>query len=314
MEDYKMSFNFDGVDMGEKTRDSKETLAETILKKIQNPMQKTVNKKVLISGENGTAKSSLSLELFAAILKDDECIIYVDIDNSGLEIISKFHETKMLNRNIVPLIPYSTKTVNGASVLDPQETIYQISNVAETVRRIIDNTDEYPNFTLDKKIIGVIVDGMSFALSYCEGSMRNDRGLDASSGVSQQYWKDRADKFREITSAYMALPLPVIFISHEDFIPEAVEQGKSFSSVKKSFINEISTRIILDKQQSLKNDQVINYIASVKKNRSDLNYENRDFIFMTRKIEEEDEDDIQVYIEELLKVMFPNKVRSNKEK
>lgn len=308
-------FNLNGVSIAEKTRNSTESLADKILKRMQNPIQKTVNKKVLISGENGTAKSSLSLELFASILNDDECIIYVDIDNSGLEIITKFYEDKLLNHNIIPLIPYTTKKVEDVNVLDPQGTVYEISNIAETIRRIIDdNTEEYKDFKLDKKIIGVVVDGMSFALSYCEGSMRDEKGLDASSGVSQQFWKDRADKFREITSAYMALPLPVIFISHEDFIPEAVEQGKTFPSVKKQFINEISTRIILDKQESLKNNQVINYIASIKKNRSDLNYENRDFIFMTRKIEKEDQDDIQVHTEELLKIMFPNKVRSNKEK
>ena len=307
-------FNLKSEDIAKKTRNPKDSLEDSILKKINNPIQKTVNKKVLISGENGTAKSSLSLELCTSVLNDDECIFYVDIDRSGLEIIGKFHEDELNNRNIIPLIPYQTKTEKGAQVIDPQQTIYEISNIADVVRKITDPTITDKKYDFDKKIAAVIVDGMSFALSYCEDFMREEAGISVDAGVKNNLWKIRADKFREITSAYMALPLPVIFISHEDFIPEDVPADKSFSLVKKSFINEISTRITLTKEQSEQNDAVINYIATVRKNRSDLNFEDVEFAFMKRKMNKDSPDDIQVDIEKLLEVIFPNRQRSKKEK
>ena len=70
----------------------------------------------------------------------------------------------------------------------------------------------------------------------------------------------------------------------------------------------------LDKQQSDKNDSVVNYIATVRKNRSDLNYEGVDCVFMKRKINEDKPDDIVVDIDELLEVVFPNRQRSKKGK
>ena len=67
------------------------SLKEEIKEKIFQMQQIPINKKVLMSGENGTAKSSLALGIMTYNLKPDEVIIYIDVDNSGLEIVQNFY-------------------------------------------------------------------------------------------------------------------------------------------------------------------------------------------------------------------------------
>lgn len=295
-------------EQAEKTRGSTKSLKDTLKELMQNPKKEKVNKKVLVSGKNSTGKSSLCLELFTSIMKDDECIIYVDIDNSGLEIVQEFHPTLYQNCNINVMRQYQTKLKNGVMVLDAKETIYSISNTAEAVREILNDGDTI----CGKKVIGVIVDGISFALDYCEDFMREDQNIGVSEGVSTNIWKIRADKFRDITSAYMNLPLPVIFISHQGFIPELLKEGDNWPGVKDRFLNEVSVRMTLDQVVSEKNNQVVNYVATVRKNRQNLNYEKKEYTFMTRKINKDKEDDIVMDVSELAKMIFPDRIQEKK--
>lgn len=306
-----MSFNVNGIDMGEKTRNPKESLMDQIFNKMMDPVPTIVAKKILISGQNSTGKTSLSLDLFSKVLKEDECIMYVGVDHSGAVIIDKFHQNESFNRNIISLDPYQSKKKDNVTTIDSEKTLQEIGGIAEIIREILAGQKEF-----DKKIIGVIVDGVSKVMQYCEGSMRSEKGLDASSGVSQQYWKDRAAKFRDFEEAYFSLPLPIIFISHEDYIIDFLteeELGK-FPKIKKDFLNDVDTRIVLATEPSEKNNKVTNYTAEIMKNRSDLNYQNRKFVFMRRHQKDDENDEIVLESDELVKMLFPNRVRSNEEK
>lgn len=280
-------------DVGDATRKTK-SLKEEIKEKIFQMQQIPINKKVLLSGENGTAKSSLALGIMTHDLKDDEVIVYVDVDNSGLEIAQDFYSSAYDSNQILIYRPNQNITrEDGIEIKDEEKTIYAISNTAMVVQEVLDE---------GIKVKGVIVDGVSFVLEYCEAFMRLEEDISVADGVPMQKWKIRNKAFRDFSSPYMSLPVPVIFISHKDFIPELQETNTDdfgFSSVKQRFIDECSMRLILTK---VENDDVVDYVATIKKNRSDLTTEDNQYIFLTRN---KKTNDIESDFEDISHVIFP---------
>ena len=249
-----------------KTRDPKESLEDEIYSMIFESNKQVENdkiaQKIVLSAENGLGKTSLALALFTEDLADDEKIVYVGIDNSGNEIINKFFSEELHSRQILPFNPDATKiNERGASVKDEERVLEKVTTTSASIKRAIDN---------GIKVKGVIIDGISFLLEYAEAKMRMEKNLSADSGTQLNAWKIRAKFFREFTSAYMALDVPVIFISHEDFMPERTEPGKELSSVKKRLLDECGVRIVLTKQDLPDNSHVSNYNAEIKKNRADI--------------------------------------------
>ena len=295
-----MGFMTPKGDAGEKTRKPKVSLKDEVKNAIFNMEKEKINKKVLISAPNGTAKSSLSLGLLTKDLKDDEIIVYIDVDNSGLEIVQKFYADYYDNQQILVYRPNKTRIrKDGATVKDEEQTIYTISNAAVAIQEAIDE---------GVKVKGVIVDGVSFVLEYCEAFMRLEEKIGVAEGVNMQLWKIRNKAFRDFSSPYMLLPVPVIFVSHEDFIPELEDKdsGHKFSSVKQRFIDECSMRITLEKYEEA---PVIDYIAEIKKNRSDLTTEGNTYIFLTRNTKT---GDIVSDIDGLTKTLFPDLKKGEK--
>ena len=79
-----------------------------------------------------------------------------------------------------------------------------------------------------------------------------------------------------------------------------------FSSVKQRFIDECSMRFILTKKD---NEDLTDYVATIKKNRSDLTTENMEFIFLTRN---KKTDDIEPDLKDISNIIFPQKTNGNK--
>lgn len=252
--------------------------------------QDTIHKKILMSGDNGTGKTSLALFLMTYNLKDDECIIHIDVDRSGAEIIKDFFEEEELNHQIRPFKPIATIERDGATVLDEEGMVNLVTSASAAVQQAIDN---------GIKVKGVIIDGVSFLLEYAEAKMRLDKGLDADSGAQLNAWKIRSQFFREFTSAYMGLDVPVMFISHEDFIPEGKEK---FAEVKKRLISECSMRIVVEKEDSIENPHITYYNMIVKKNRSDIFAVGKNITFMTVNNETQK---IENNYEEAYNLIFP---------
>ena len=268
-----MAFNVGNKDVGESTRKVKIPLKDEIFAEIFNDEEETVkkqiNKKILISGENGSAKSSLALALLTQDLKDDEVIIYVDIDNSGLEIIQEFYFDFYEKRQIRVYRPDKVHQVDGVTVKDEEKIVGAVGSAAEAVKDAIE---------AGFNIKAIIVDGISFLLEFCESIMRINKNKAADEGIPMGAWKIRNKAFRDFSSPYMSLPVPVIFVSHEDFIQEV--QEKPLSSVKQRFIDECSMRITLEKKDS-DNPDVTDYFGTIRKNRSDVIKENQSFKFMS---------------------------------
>lgn len=261
----------------EQTRDAQVSLADEIYETIFTAKKQVeddkVAQKIVLSGENGLGKTSLALTMFTSDLKDDECVIYIGIDNSGNEIINKFFKKELHAGQVISFNPDAT-TVNdrGASVKDEERVLENVTSTAAAVKKALEN---------GIKVKGVIVDGVSFLLEFAESKMRMEKNIAPDGGTPTHVWKIRAKYFRAFTSAYMSLDIPVIFVTHQDFLPELVEPGKSFPAVKERLIDECGVRIVLSKKQSADNNNVEDYIAEVKKNRSDIFSVNKPVTFMS---------------------------------
>lgn len=291
----------------ESTRSMKTSLKEQIKNIIiqGNNDISSINKKIILTGENGTSKSSLSLALLThdiqlpekvpllnekgkevkdddgntimvwpeEDLKDHDFIFYIDIDNSGHEIAEIFFKDYIDTRRVILWNPVqTTSTEEGATIVDRGETVSAIATAAATLQDMI--AEGY-------KVKAVIIDGISFVLQYCEAFMRDEKGLGADEGAKHQVWKIRNDKFREFKDPFMALPLTVIFIGHEDFIPEYTPADQNFALVKQKLIDECSMRIILTKVQDPNNTHIQHYLATIKKDRSNVLVVDKDYIFMS---------------------------------
>lgn len=286
------------TEKAEKTRNPQESLEDEIYAQIfQNNKQVEQDKiaqKIVLSGKNGLGKTSLALSLLTDNLDDDEKIVYVGIDNSGNEIINKFFKKELHAGQLLPFNPDARKfNDRGVSVRDEERVLEKVTTTSSVIKKAIDN---------GIKVRGVIVDGISFLLEYAEAKMRMERNLDADSGTQLNLWKIRAKFFREFTSAYMALEIPVIFVSHEDFAEEFVEPGKDLSSVKKRLIDECGVRILLDRKNNTDNSHVTDYIAEIKKNRADIFTVGKTVIFMAANNEK---DIVETNYKDLKDLIFP---------
>ena len=286
------------TEKAEKTRNPQESLEDEIYSQIfesnKQLEQDKIAQKIVLSGKNGLGKTSLALALLSDGLEDDEKIVYVGIDNSGNEIINKFFKKELHSGQLLPFNPDARKfNDRGVSVRDEERVLEKVTTTSSVIKKAIDN---------GIKVRGVIVDGISFLLEYAEAKMRMERNLDADSGTQLNLWKIRAKFFREFTSAYMALDIPVIFVSHEDFAEEYVEPGKELSSVKKRLIDECGVRILLNKKGNPDNSHVTDYTAEVKKNRSDIFTVGKTVIFMSANNEK---DVAETNYTELKDLIFP---------
>ena len=285
--------------VSENTRNPKVPLKDEIFEILFNEKEETqkkqINKKILISGMNGTAKSSLSLALAISNLKEDEVIIYVDIDNSGFEIVQEFYLDYYKKRQVRIYNPDRTHEVNGVTVKDEEAIVGASGSAAQSIKDAIN---------AGFKVKAVIVDGISFLLEYCESIMRIDKNKAADEGIPMGAWKIRNKAFRDFSSPYMALPVPVIFISHEDFIREMQPEGQKFASVKQRFIDECSVRLVLEKRNG-SNPDVTEYLATIRKNRADVTKENQEYIFMKINCKTEK---VDFDIKDLVNVIFPTDI------
>ena len=282
----------------EETRNPKESLEDEIFNIIFDSKKQvktdSIAPKIVLSGENGLGKTSLALSLLTEDMADDEVIVYVGVDNSGDEIIRKFFKDKLISRQILEYNPDATKiNETGASVKDEERVLDNVTSTAAAIKKAIDS---------DIKVKGVIVDGISFILQFCESKMRLERNIAPDGGTPTHIWKIRAKAFRDFTSAYMALNIPVVFISHKDFIPELIKADENFASIKERLLDECGVRVVLSKKQSPDNVHVEYYTAEIKKNRSDIFTVGKTVTFMSANNED---NVVETNYKELKDLIFP---------
>lgn|SRR5574344_1037604 len=232
-------------------------------------------KNVLCLGADSTGKTGSVISMLLNNINDDECIVVIDIDNSSLEIITEFNSEAFRNNQIKRYNPYATMVNdNGISVIDHQGMVDNLRSAAQAIGEIAE----------EQKIKAVIIDGVSFLLESCENLMREEKNLDADSGANTNFWKIRAKNFRECTEVFLQLPIDCYFIGHDDFIrqPDDIK----FAAVKQRLHSSCSHRIIYKKEEDVKNPHVINFIAMIDKDRSNILNVKKEVIFASANNED----------------------------
>ena len=242
------------------------------------------SKKILISGYNNTGKSTLALRMLCTDLKDDEVIVYIDADNSGAEVISTVFKKEKDNGQILYWTPHATKRVvrgdREVTIRDEEQIVEKTMTASASIQDAIDG---------GWNIKGVIIDGLSFLLEYSEAKMRLDKNLSPEQGVPMSSWKIRNKFFREFYSPFMVMKLPVIFISHDDFIRKPTDE-RDLSSVKSTFIDECSVRIETYTETNPNNSDVEDYYALIQKDRSNIRNVKSKYVFLSVNRAKYDED------------------------
>ena len=167
-------------DVPGKTRQPKTALAEENYKLMfegeawKNIRQ--VNEKILIAGENSTGKTSLALSLALHDIKDDEIVMYVEIDNSGAQLIKTYYRGYVENGQLRPMNAIVTDAnEDGKTVILEEETVNNAGSFATTAQMAINN---------GFKVKAVIIDGLSFILDYCEAVMRISKNKAVDEGIT----------------------------------------------------------------------------------------------------------------------------------
>ena len=285
---------------------NKELMLNEFKKQRETPNKKKnfhIQKKMILSGKNGVGKSSLALGMLVSDLKEDERICIIDVDGSATEIAETLYTDEFYNDQIIIYKPEAKKiTKEGAEVIDEEKTVLGITTIASEIKNAIDE---------GIKIKGVIVDGVSNILRYCEDKMRLDKNMKADSGApSLNVWKIRNQFFRQFSSAYMILPTFVIFITHEDFAEEFIPKDKlPLSGVKRNLIDDCSLRVVLQKEVDASNESVVNYTATIRKNRSNIFTVGQSVNFMVVNYKESL---VENNYEELAKLILKNPLTKEK--
>lgn len=253
------------------------------------------SKKILISGYNNTGKSTLALRLLCTDLKDDEVIIYIDADNSGAEVISTVFKKEKDNGQILYWSPHATKKVirgdREVTIRDEEQIVERVMTAGASIQDAME---------AGWNIKGIIVDGVSFLLEYSEAKMRLEKNLSPDQGVSMSAWKIRNKFFRDFYSPYMVMLLPVIFISHDNFIRKPTDE-RDLSSVKSTFIDECSVRIETYTEANANNSDVEDYYAVIQKDRSNIRNVKSKYVFLSvnrAKYDENKKDNYESCIDE----------------
>lgn len=296
--------NTDLKTVPDKTRQPKQDLADENYKLMFGGTSwksiRQVNEKILIAGENSTGKTSLALNLALHDIKDDEIVMYVEIDNSGAQLIKTYYLDYVENEQLRPMNAVATKVdESGKTILLEEKTVNNAASFATVAQMALDN---------GFKIKTIIIDGLSFLLKYCEAVMRIDKRKAVDDGIPMGAWKVRNDKFTKFYSPFMLLPTSVIFLAHEDFVREMAEDGK-FANVKQLFIDECSIRIITERRANA-NPDVEDYVAIIKKHRADVTKTNKEYKFFSVNNKSSKTD---TNIDELANVIFltPNGVNDD---
>ena len=178
----------------------------------------------LIYGKDGRGKSGIALDyLTDEDIKNGRKIVIIDIDGGMTPLIKNYHgervrkAKKKLHEVFIIKNPLKSTVKDGKYSVDYRATFQNILKMISVTRA---KAKEW-------KIKAIIVDGVSTLLKYAEKQMRLEKNLQADGGVSMRYWLIRNALFEETIQQVMSLPINKIFIAHDDFILDGVDNASS---------------------------------------------------------------------------------------
>ena len=219
----------------------------------------------MIIGQNGTGKSGITQDYVCNLPKK---VIIIDLDGHNVRLLKTYHIEEYKSKKVVVLQPFSMKE-NAETQDVSSDYVATFSKIKAIIKYVSDHHEEYS---------AIVLDGMSELLKYAENQMRMDKHLTPDGGVEQRYWKNRADKFRDVLDGMRNIPkIDKIYVAQEDFIIK-----EKTAMIKVGTHQLMAQRILCRKIETVlpnNGGNIIEFVAKIDKSKFNLSLEGKEIKF-----------------------------------
>lgn len=235
----------------------------------------------LFVGHAGTGKSAVA-NSFVSTLKDNEVILYLDIDKGNMENVLTYHladytSGKINLQNIDVWTRGSGRRKNQLDYDTMMDDLRDWALVVDDCKGIM--TDGKRELTI--KLI--VFDGISKIKQYAEWQMKNEQNVGVAGTVETRYWRVRNEDFLTMLEIFKLTPVDTIFIGNADFNQDVTNDEK-YKAMYRNTDDLVSQKIEFAKEKVGKTTK---FTATVKKCRQNLSLESQDRVWATVSDKEE---------------------------
>lgn len=212
---------------------------------------KNTQHRILVYGQDNSGKTSVGIELVKSMLGDkDDMLIIIDLDDyGGVEnTMAMFHPELAKNKNVLVMNPI-VFTQDG---IDRGKTRDEIKKACYLIDKLVR--------VHKKPVKAVLFDGISNLLKMAEQDMRDERNISPDGGVNQRYWQLRNEYFNEVVLSLHHLPMHVVYVAHEDFVPARGVGEEGLASVKASMNRRCDKKLLCYEESERGKDGKINVV------------------------------------------------------
>ena len=211
----------------------------------------------LVLGDDGTAKTGIVLDYCSKL---DKPTVVIDLDGGCMPLIYKHYKDS--KKFVIPQNLIDTVVTDEGIDIDYIRTLSKINGI---IKYTIEHQDEYG---------GIVLDGLSTLLKFCEFQSRIDKNIAVDGGMQLRYWILRSKLFTETVEIMKtAASLHRFFIGHIDLV--AV---KDSAAVKQKLNALVHQRIICRKEEKLGKTS---FISKIDKSKYNLLMEGKDVTIAT---------------------------------
>ena len=227
----------------------------------------------LFVGDNGVGKSGAATS-YLKFLKDDECIVYVDLDAGDMDNLVQYWREEVANgklRYYYPII-WENETKDGKQArVNYDKSIEEMRLIAMWILQ--EDKEGIPNYE-KYNIKAVVLDGLSKLKGYAEYQMKNETNMDRTGDPMRKYWRIRNLDFLETLELYKVIPIDTIFVGREDFNKEPEKMGAIDRDT-----NDLVSQKLLFKVDKNEATGKVEFKARVLKSRQSFENRERELIF-----------------------------------
>ena len=239
-----------------------------------------VNLCALFVGDNGVGKSGAATT-YLKFLKEDECLVYVDLDAGDMDNLVQYWKEEVANgklRYFYPIV-WEQDTEDGKHArVNYDKSIERMRLIAMWL--LEEDAEGIPNYK-KHNVKAVILDGISKLKSYAEYQMKNETNMDRTGDPKRKYWRIRNVDFLETLELYKVIPIDTIFVGREDFNKKPEDMG----AIDRDTNDLVSQKLLF---KIVKETGKVEFKARVLKSRQSFEDREKEIVFATVDPEKEE--------------------------
>jgi len=211
--------------------------------------------KMLFTGGSSTGKSSTALS-YLRFMKEDEIMMYIDLDAGATENISEYFSKEYESGQIQYFNPIE-KNKKGEG---RREASFNYDQTMTNLRKLIGYVEQ----NWERQNIKIIVfDGLSILRQYSELQMKLDKHMDASGDPKRRYWRERNLDVLEPLKMIKMIPIDSIIIGGAEFC----DFEKSKQALYQNINDLVSQKVIFT---MFDEDKTMKFFAKIAKSRQNF--------------------------------------------